>query len=342
MAKEKPKEESSWEDRHDIIKTIKFHDKSFGWMHIVLGKRKNDGELVLRLKKFRNWFNIPSEKYLAIVQKMLEKGANELGWHSELTDEQIERMIKENEALKELKGKSKEQIARKKEIIDDLLEEVGKLREEQLSLNLNNFKNDIKEFKNILKKESKEKDIQSWLYNHPWIFGPTYVESSKEVINRKGDRIDFLLQRYDTFYDVIELKLPICKLFVGKEEDVPEQEISREYTMSADLKDAISQTIGYLEKYEIDKTNIKWEKGISIHKPRGIIVIGRSDKTNKRALKSLNSYLHNVEIFTYEDMVDIGTNFIELIENRNKKLNYPKSKKLKVKTIEAENVRLRP
>lgn len=207
-----------------------------------------------------------------------------------------------------------------------MLEQVGKLREEQLSLNLRIFKNDIKEFKNILKIESKEKDIQSWLYDHPWIFGPTYVEGSKEVINRKGDRIDFLLQRYDTFYDVIELKLPSCKLFVGKQEDVPEQGISREYTMSADIKDAISQIIGYLETYEIDKTNIQWEKGISIHKPRGIIVIGRSDDTNKRALKSLNSYLHNVKIFTYEDMVDIGNNFIKLIENRNTKLSDSKGK----------------
>lgn len=334
MVKTKPKEESGWEDRNDIIKTIKFHDKTFGWMHLVLGKRKKDGELVLRLKKFRNWFSIPSEKYLVLVQKMLEKGANELGWNSELTDEQIERMIKENEALRELKSKSKKQITHQKEVIDNLLEQVGKLREEQLSLNLKIFKNDIKEFKNILKNESKEKDIQSWLYNHPWIFGPTYVEGSKEVINRKGDRIDFLLQRYDTFYDVIELKLPTCKLFVGKQEGVPEQGISREYTMSADLKDAISQIIGYLETYEIDKTNILWEKGISIHKPRGIIVIGRSDKTNKRALKSLNSYLHNVEIFTYEEMVDIGNNFIKLIENRNTKLSKTKDK-LQRSNIEA-------
>jgi|GEM_PF-2799558 len=335
MVKIEPKEESGWEDRHDVIKTIKFHDKNLGWMHLVLGKRKNDGELVLRLKRFRNWFSIPSEKYLALVQKMLERGANELGWHSELTDEQIERMVEENKSLRELKGKTRKQIAHQKEVIDNLLEQVGKLREEQLSLNLTNFKNDIKEFKNLLKKESKERDIQSWLYDHPWVFGPTYIEGTKEVINRKGDRIDFLLQRYDTFYDVIELKLPVCKLFVGQQEDVPEQEVSRQYTMSADLKDAISQIIGYLEEYEIDKTNIKWKKGISIHKPRGIIVIGRSDETNKRALKSLNSYLHNIEIVTYEDMVDIGNNFIELIENRNKKLNNLKAKRLKANTVEA-------
>ena len=175
MAKIEPKEESGWEDRHDIINTIKFYDKTFSWMHLVIGKRKKDGELVLRLKKFRNWFSIPSEKYLALVQKMLEKGANELGWDSELTDEQIEGMIKENEALRELKSKSKKQITHQKNVIDNLLEQVGKLREEQLSLNLQIFKNDIKEFKNILKIESKEKDIQSWLYDHPWIFGPTYV-----------------------------------------------------------------------------------------------------------------------------------------------------------------------
>lgn len=314
----KPKKESGWEDRHEIIKTIKIYDKSFSWIHLVLGKRKKDGQMVLRLKRFRNWFTIPSEKYLFVVQKMLEKGADELGWSSEFGGENIEKMIKENESLKKVKEKTKEQITHQKEIIDNLLRQVGKLREEQFSINLEEFKKDIKMLSSLLKEKSKEKDIQLWLYNHPWMFGPNYVEETKEEINRKGDRIDFLLQRYDTFYDVIELKLPTCKLFIGQQKSVPEQDLSREYNLSSDLKNAISQIIGYLETYEIDKTNILWEKGVSIHKPRGIIVIGRNEKTNRRALKTLNSYLHGIEILTYDDMVDIGKNFIKLIENRKK------------------------
>ena len=318
MAEDKKPETTKWTDRYDVIKIIKISDKSFGWMHLVLGKRKKDGELVLRLKRFRNWFTIPSDKYLRIVQKMLEKGAEELGWDSELSDEKIEKMIKENKSLKELKAKTKKQVTHQKEIIDSLLEQVGKLREERFLISLSEFKSDIKDFKKLLKEDSKEKEIQTWLYEHPWVFGPNYVEGSKEEINRKQDRIDFLLQRYDTYYDVIELKLPSCPLFVGEKEEVPEQDISRKYQMSADVKNAISQVIGYLETYEIDKTNIKWEKGITIHKPKGIIVIRRTAEDTRRALKSLNSYLHDVEILTYDDIVEIANNFIKLIENRTK------------------------
>ena len=106
---------------------------------------------------------------------------------------------------------------------------------------------------------------------------------------------------------------------MGEKKDCPEQDISRKYVMSADLKNAISQVIGYLEEYEIDKTNIKWDKGITIHKPKGIIVIGRTKNENKRALKSLNSYLHDIEILTYSDIVEIANNFIKLIETKHKK-----------------------
>ena len=101
-----------------------------------------------------------------------------------------------------------------------------------------------------------------------------------------------------------------------KRKDVPKQEISRQYQMSAEVKNAVCKVIGYLETYEIDKTNLLWEKGITLHKPSGIIIIGRSSKENRRALKSLNSYFHNLEILTYDDMVEIANNFIKLIESK--------------------------
>ncbi|MBI2971761.1 MAG: DUF4263 domain-containing protein [Candidatus Aenigmarchaeota archaeon] len=314
---DEPEQANKWSDRHEIVKIIKVSDPEFGWIHLVLGKRKKDGEFVLRLKRYKNWFTIPSQKSLFLIKTMLEKGAEELGWVTELSDEEIEKMIKSNEALKDVKDKSKKQIAHQKEIIEKLLQQVGQLRQQKLLISLDDFKKDIRELKSLLKQKSKEKKIQNWLYDHPWIFGPIYIEETKEEITRKGDRIDFLLQRYDTYFDVIELKLPTCKLFVGEEEEIPENDISRKYSMSFDLKNAVSQIIGYLETYEIDKTNILWEKGKSIHKPKGLIVIGRTEKINRRALKSLNSYLHDIEILTYDDMIEIGENFIKLIEKRN-------------------------
>jgi len=316
MLEDKSQEVTRWEDRHEIVKTIKISDKSFGWMHLVIGRRRKDGELVLRLKRFRNWFTIPSEKYLRLVKKMLEKGAEELGWTTDLSDEEINKLIKEHEVIAKDDKKSKKTISRQKDVIEKLLEQVGRLREEKFFIALDEFKNDLKNLKKMLGNGATEKDIQLWLYEHIWIFGPNYIEGFKEEINRKGHRIDFLLQRYDTYYDVIELKLPSCKLFVGEEENVPEQDLSRKYTMSSDLKDAISQVVGYLESYKVDKLATMYQKGILIHKPRGIIVLGRTDNSNKRALASLNSYLHDIQILTYDDIIEVANNFIKLIEKK--------------------------
>ncbi len=88
--------------------------------------------------------------------------------------------------------------------------------------------------------------MQNWLFNHTWIFGPNYIDVTKEVINREGDKIDFLLQRYDTFYDIIELKLPISSLFQGEGNNTPNEDISRTFQISSEVKNAISQVIGYL------------------------------------------------------------------------------------------------
>jgi hypothetical protein len=315
-----PEEENpkKWTDFYDLIKTFK--NNNSGWNQAVIGRDKDSGKIIVRLRKARQTFTIKSEKHLRIIQDLLNKAAEELGWISSLSNEEITKIIDEKESLKEAKEKSTKRIKSYKKKVDLLLAQIGKIREEQFSINLNEFKEDLKEFRKLLDKDSKEKDIQLWIYNHLWVFGPNYIEGSKEDINRSGNRIDFLLQRYDTFYDVIELKLPDCKLFVGTgDKKLSYQEISRKYTMSSDLKDATSQIIGYLEKYELDKTNINWETNKSIHKPRGIIVLGRSDKKDLRALKTLNSYFHNIEIWTYDDIIRIANNFIEIIEKRKKK-----------------------
>lgn len=71
--------QNSWDSRNNVVKTFKASGK-YGWLHCVIGERKNDGMRFIRLKKYLNWFGIPSPEYLAFVQSMLRKGASELGW----------------------------------------------------------------------------------------------------------------------------------------------------------------------------------------------------------------------------------------------------------------------
>ena len=70
---------SGFESRNDILKKYRSVGK-YGWMHLILARRRADGKHFLRLKRYMNWFSIPDEKTLTTVQNMLWKGARELGW----------------------------------------------------------------------------------------------------------------------------------------------------------------------------------------------------------------------------------------------------------------------
>ncbi|USN45757.1 MAG: DUF4263 domain-containing protein [Candidatus Woesearchaeota archaeon] len=272
-------------------------------------------------------FIIKNPKHLQIVEDLLEKAKKVAGWDSESLDEDLKKTITQKDELKKLKQKNQKQKESYKKTVDKLMLELSDLRNEQLTINLEIFKEDLKVFKKLLDNPKEdEKKIQEWLFQHPWVFGPNYLENSKEEITRTGDRIDFLLERYDTYFDIIELKLPSHDLFLKKSNK--DKDISREYTMGAKVKDAISQLIGYLETYELDKTSKYWDSNskISIHKPKGILVIGRTTKENSRSLKTLNSYLHNIEILTYDDIINVGNNFIKIIQNRHKSVNKIKKK----------------
>ena len=203
------------------------------------------------------------------------------------------------------------------------MNKLDQMIEEQYQYNIPNFEKDLKEFSTTLDGK-KEKDIQNWLADRPWIFGPTYVDQKIEERTATGGRLDFILKRYDTFYDVVELKLPTDELFKTPEEKddletPPIPLFSRETTITKGLSESISQLIGYLETIENTKGNYL-VTGKLIHKPKGILIIGKSSKKNKKKqeslLKTLNSYFHNIEIKTYDQLLDEGENFVKLIKKR--------------------------
>ena len=80
MAKEK--KELGFKDRNNILKTFKVTGKN-GWIHLQIAQSKLDGKKFLRLKKYLNWFSIKNSADLARVERLLQKGNDELGWNSE-------------------------------------------------------------------------------------------------------------------------------------------------------------------------------------------------------------------------------------------------------------------
>ena len=75
---EDPKE-TGWLSRNKEIKRYRV-SSNFGWMHLIIGENKLSKRKFMRLKRYMNWFNIPNPEYLIFVQRLLKRGAEELGW----------------------------------------------------------------------------------------------------------------------------------------------------------------------------------------------------------------------------------------------------------------------
>lgn len=241
---------------------------------------------------------------MEVTKKYIEKMMEKLNW-----DKKVKTDIKEIDKVDRYKKLYKEE----KEKVDSLLKELGNLRSQKLSSEIPNFKKDLEEFKKILKDGSGETNAQEWLESHTWFFGPKYLDQEPKK-DWFGDEFDFMLQRYDTFYDVIELKPPNEKLFVGKGESP-----SKPLSPSSTLKKSISQVIEYLEKVSGLASYEYYRGGNYTLKPEGIIVIGRSKNTKEKEEKKrvvLNSYLHGIQIITYDNLLEKARNFVKMLEER--------------------------
>ena len=103
------KREGSWNERNRALKILKLTGK-FGWMHLVVAERRSDKQKILRLKKYMNWFSIPDPYYLAAVQRMLKKGAQELGWEYDESQEVKISTITESEAKADASDQTNKEI----------------------------------------------------------------------------------------------------------------------------------------------------------------------------------------------------------------------------------------
>jgi RecB family endonuclease NucS len=90
-----------WTDRNDALKIFKITGK-FGWLHLVVAQEKETQRKFLRLKRYRNWFSIPDNKYLGLVREMLDKGATELQWDTDNNEEIMIEEVKSKSEIKEI------------------------------------------------------------------------------------------------------------------------------------------------------------------------------------------------------------------------------------------------
>src|SRR3989344_5686982 len=179
----------------------------------------------------------------------------------------------------------------------------------------------IEDFKALVSSPAVKEvaDIQSFLKNNPWLFGPEYKKLDFRDAGFSGNP-DGRLLRIDGLSDILEVKLPSEELLRADNKD-------RQF-ISPKLAESLGQLTGYLEYYYSEYSHERDDKtGKEIfndsygknYKPKGILLIGRRGKESinsmaqtisaePKNMRRLLSYFHWVEVLTYDDLIERAEN----------------------------------
>lgn len=156
--------------------------------------------------------------------------------------------------------------------------------------------------------------IQHFLRDNIWMLGNDYVfviENGK--INSKNI-LDIVPRDFESYIDIVEVKLPTEKLFNYDESH-------SNYYSTAGLTKAIAQTQNYI--YELEKKALDEEyqqkNGCAIVRPKGIILMGSReplDDGERQYLRILNASYHNLQIITYQQLLEKATNTLRVLKER--------------------------
>jgi len=178
---------------------------------------------------------------------------------------------------------------------------------EELELGLQTAKRlqAIQNFEDMLSKNLVESNWQNWFEKNSWVLGSDFVRILDERHIDTQNISDFLMEAYDGFLDIVEIKRPEGGMrFWAAQLD------HGNYIPSTDLIKAITQASSYIYEVEREANSIKFLErvdGVKTIKPRCILIFGRSNDWNDKqveAYRILNSGYHNISIMTYDHVLD--------------------------------------
>jgi len=181
----------------------------------------------------------------------------------------------------------------------------------------------IGEFETMLRDNLLEHDWQRWFAKNDWILGSDFVRVvvDERAIDTKNIA-DYLVQAFDGFLDIIEIKRPGGALrFWAPSRD------HENYIPSSDLIKAITQANAYIFELERELNSQKFIErvgGVRTVKPRCVLVFGRSYNWNdneRRAFRILNASYHNLSIMTYDHVLGRAKRIVGLPADDNAYVN---------------------
>jgi hypothetical protein len=161
-----------------------------------------------------------------------------------------------------------------------------------------------------------ETDLQQFLEENVWLLGLDYARIQARRPLPRG-AMDFILERFDAFHDVVELKTPQDPIIVAPDAtDMPPP--AHSYELSADLAQALAQAHVYRHTLTEHAQTAEALFGLPQSRdPRLIIVIGRADSLREhraQVLAELNKSLQRVEIVPYDVLAKRANTVLDNVE----------------------------
>lgn len=162
----------------------------------------------------------------------------------------------------------------------------------------------IRRFEAMLGENRPENDWQAWFKANSWILGSEFVRVLDERSIDLSHISDFLMEAYDGFLDIVELKRPEGGMVFWS----PTLDHGN-HIPSSDLTKAVAQASRYVYEVEREANSVKFLDrvgGIRTVKPRCVLIFGRSNNwTNKQieAYRILNAGYHNLAVMTYDHVL---------------------------------------
>lgn len=174
----------------------------------------------------------------------------------------------------------------------------------------------VDEFETMLNQNLIEQKWQEWFKKNDWVLGSEFVRILDEREIDTANIADYLMEAYDGFLDIIEIKRPDNSLKFWA--DTLDHD---NYVPSTDLIKAITQATTYIYEVEREANSVKFLErvgNVKTIKPRCILIFGRSNNWNdaqKAAYRILNSSYHNLTIMTYDNVLARAKRILEIDES---------------------------
>jgi anti-anti-sigma factor len=174
------------------------------------------------------------------------------------------------------------------------------------------LRQEIEEFEYLINAErTNEHDIQKFLEAHPkFLLGQKYQTVHSQVIldrEKQGSLIpDFLLQPFGKqFCDIVDLKLPGAPVIVGGQNRM---------RFSSAIAEAAAQLRTYRDYFDdaSHRNAVLKKNGVSAYRPKLAVFVGRSSSLDEMAYRQVSDGLTDVEVVTYDDLIDRAKNFLLL------------------------------